>query len=204
MADLPITLQPEAWRCLVVGGGPVATRRARWLAQGGAHVVVVAPNVADELASLAHELHRRAYRSDDLAGVRLVVAATDDPAVNDAVTRDAAQRGILCNRPDAPEKGDFTVPALGRAGPVTVAVATGAASPAAAGAIRDELLARLDPAWPRLLDIARPYRQALIARGGRDHRLRRLTDATAMDILKARGEQALRDHLDSVTREPDG
>ncbi|MEX0887403.1 MAG: bifunctional precorrin-2 dehydrogenase/sirohydrochlorin ferrochelatase [Phycisphaeraceae bacterium] len=200
MPELPIILRPAGWRCVVVGGGAVATRRGRWLRDAGARLVVVAPVIADELAGLAHEAHHRPYQAGDLARARLVITATDDPAVNEQVAHDAREGNILCNRPDRPAASDFTVPAVARRGDVTLAVATGGASPTAARAICDELAEWLDPAWPRLLAIARSYREAM--RGRENPSAGRpgdLTDRRALDILKAHGENALRDHLDGLT-----
>src|SRR5581483_3188222 len=81
-------------------------------------------------------------------------AATDLPAVNDAVVRDARARGVAVNRADVDEEdpGDFTVPAAWRNGPVTVAVSAGG-NPALAVTIRDGLAARWDDRWTGMADL---------------------------------------------------
>ena len=202
-------LRVTGWRCVIVGGGAVALRRAKALADAGAHVVVIAPQIDPDLHDLAAELIERAYQSGDLADARLVVAATNSPAVNDAVTREA--RGFhpraLLNRADAPATpgtpgGDFTVMAHFRRGPLTVAVDTDNTSAAAAKAIREELAATLGDEWPTLLTEARPFRKQLQQRvddpAQRTDRLRRLTDETARAVLRDRGVDALRRHLRAV------
>jgi siroheme synthase-like protein len=124
-------------RCLVVGGGAVARRKAAGLLAAGADVLVVAPRVGDMPEGVAIAV--REVRLADLDGAFLAVCATDDGAVNAALAREARRRGVLVNVVDDPEAGDFTVPAVLRRGAVQVAVSTGGASPAFAQALRDEL-----------------------------------------------------------------
>ena len=203
MADLPVMLNVRGRRCVIVGGGAVAARRAASLREAGAEVVVIAPQVDDTLAQQAGAVHRRPYQRGDLDGACLVVVATDDAAVNEQVAQDAAASGVLTNRADAPERGDLTIPAHARHGPVTLTVHTDGISASAAAAIRRQLSDALDPDWPRLLAIAGDYRQRVQETCAdpedRRARLRRLTDDQAMNILKAQGDDALRDHLDKVT-----
>ena len=95
----PITLDVAGRLAVVVGGGVVATRRARALADAGALVHVVAPRVSTELEGLERQglglvLHRRPYAPGDLAGAWLAHAATDDSAVNAAVAAEACELRI--------------------------------------------------------------------------------------------------------------
>lgn len=207
MHDLPVMLKVRGRRCVVVGGGGVAARRARALRDAGAQVVVIAPQIAPELASLGVTYLQRAYRPGDLAGAWLAVAATDDPAVNQQVAREAAQSGVLINRADDPEAGDWTVPAHAHHGPVTLAVHTGGVSASAAAAIRRQLSAALDPDWPALLAAVAAYRDRIQRRFAdpqdRQQRLRKLTDEQAMNILKSQGVDALRRYCESLAAGPD-
>ena len=130
-------------RVLVVGGGAVGARKARRFARE-ARVVVVSPTFADAGVGGAERV--RAAPDPDLArelvaraDPALVVAATDDSAVNDAAAAAARERGALVNRAD--RRGDreangVVVPATVREGPVTVAVATDATSPAVSRHLR--------------------------------------------------------------------
>ena len=131
------------WRVVVVGGGTVATRKLAGLLAAQAHVTVIAPMITSQIDAwrVASRLDwiARAYAPGDLAGARLVFAATDDPAVNAAVAQDAAALGALCNVADAPTMGDFHVPAVHRDADCTLAVGTGGASPRRAVALRDRL-----------------------------------------------------------------
>lgn len=197
MPDFPIMLRIENRVCVVVGGGGVALRRARALHECGARVRVVAPHVEADIETYAHEIHRRAFTPNDLADASLVVVATDDAFVNEAVAAEARVRAILVNRADDPDEGDFTVPAHSRVGPLTLCVHTAGVSAAAAVAIRDQLGSALDPDWPRLLACVAPFRPAIqreIADANdRRRRLLALADADAMRTLKEQGEPALLD-----------
>src|SRR5690349_22159538 len=97
---LPLFLDLTGRRVLVVGGGSVATRRARRAIDAGAVVTVVAPHVTDELAELAANVEQRPFAPADVDGTWLVLACTDEPAVNEAVADAAAAAGVWCVRAD--------------------------------------------------------------------------------------------------------
>jgi siroheme synthase-like protein len=126
---------------LVVGGGRVALEKIEGLLECGAQVTVVAPQVVAEIEELPVELIRRGYRTEDLDGRFLVVAATSTTSVNRRVFRDAEERALLCNVVDVPELCSFILPAVLRRDPIAVAVSTGGASPVLAQRLRDEIAA---------------------------------------------------------------
>ena len=202
MPDLPVLLKIARKRCVIIGGGSVAVRRATSMVQCGAVVVVIAPEPDSELDALGVAVERRAYHRGDLADAFMVVVATDDPQVNQAVAEEAAAQGVLVNRADDPEAGDLTVPAHGQYGRVTLAVHTGGISAAAAATIRNELAAKIDPDWLTLLDVVAPYRTMIQARfadpASRRDRLIRLTGPDAMNALKQHGADALRQFCDKL------
>jgi siroheme synthase-like protein len=132
MTGLPVTLNLHDVPCLVVGAGSVGARRAESLRAAGARVTVVAPE------------HNRTFRPGDSSGHRLVVAATGDPTINDAVEADAHAHGAWCNRADRPDGGDLAFAAVLRHGGVTIGVSTGGRDPAQAVAVRDRLAALLE------------------------------------------------------------
>lgn len=140
--DLPLLLDVTARRVLVVGGGAVAVRRVRTLLEAGADVVVVAPEVDAAMPPSGARIELRAFRSDDLDGAWLVLACTDDPAVNAAVAASAAERSIFCVRADAAAGGTARVPAVLRREGMTVAV-NGGDDPRRAATLRDAIGAAL-------------------------------------------------------------
>jgi uroporphyrin-III C-methyltransferase / precorrin-2 dehydrogenase / sirohydrochlorin ferrochelatase len=130
----PLFLDLTGRRVVVVGGGAVAVRRTKALQDAGAQVVVIAPTVSDDLA--AAEVHRRRFEPADVDGAWLVLACTDDDAVNGAVASAAAQRGIWCARADRRDESAAWVPAAGVVDDVQIAVTGGWCSSAAVRAIR--------------------------------------------------------------------
>lgn len=148
----PIFLDLSGRRCVVVGGGEVANRKARKLLQARARVVVISPEVRPELESVAVEVHRRPYRVGDLEGAFLAFAATSSREANAAVAREAKERGIPVNVADEPSDGDFALPSTLRRGRLQVAVSTGGASPALAKRIKGELERVFDPEWSGIVE----------------------------------------------------
>src|SRR6266540_834636 len=150
----PILVDLAARPVVVVGGGAVAERRALGLLAAGADLRVVSPRVGEGIDALAARgeltVERRPYRTGDLAGAVLAVAATDDPEVNRRVAADGRAAGVPVNRVDHPDGGDVTVPAVLRRGDLTVAVATSGRTPGLAGALRRRLEAD-QATWQELL-----------------------------------------------------
>lgn len=195
-AELPVMLKVADRRCLVVGAGGVGVRRAKLLGQAGAHVTIIAPQVHPSARLFGAHIHERAFEPKDLDGMLLAVAATADPAINQAVSDAASERGVLVNRSDRGHSGDLTFMTSHRDGPLTIAVHTGGASASAATRIRALIADSIDPVWPQLLSLALPARQQIQAAVSdptkRTELLRRLTDDAAIQALKTSGESGLR------------
>lgn len=138
----PVSLDVTGRACLVVGGGPVAARKARTLLECGAAVSVIAPSLSEEMEVLTgrlEQVERRAYAGGDAARYRLVVTATGRPDVDGAVHDDAETAGVWVNSADDRAHSSFILPAVHRDGPVVVAVSTSGLSPAFASWLRDRL-----------------------------------------------------------------
>jgi precorrin-2 dehydrogenase/sirohydrochlorin ferrochelatase len=162
----PVNLRLEGLRCLVVGGGSVAAGKVDGLLAVGAVVHVVAPDVSDTLRSRAGvTFEERPYAAGEAAGYRFVVAATGDPAVNEAVHRDGDAAGIWVNAVDDPAHGSCTLPAVVRRGPIVVAVSTGGQSPAMARWLRQRLDAELEPELGELAALVGAVRDEVRASG---------------------------------------
>jgi siroheme synthase-like protein len=161
----PVLLDLAGRPVLVVGGGRVALGKVRGLLAAGADVTVVAPDVVDELAQLDVTVVRRPYQPGDLAGRRLAIAATDDPAVNQRVFLDGEAAGVWVNSADDPANCAFTLPAVVRRGPITVAVSTGGHSPALSSWLRDRLAEQVGPEHEVVLQLLAERREALRSEG---------------------------------------
>ncbi|AGZ35766.1 uroporphyrinogen-III C-methyltransferase [Pseudomonas sp. SWI6] len=162
MDFLPLFHKLQGGRVLVVGGGEIALRKARLLADAGAVLRVVAPEVDSQLAALAHEgggeVQVRGYRMSDLDGCRLVIAATDDTALNAQVSADAQARSLPVNVVDAPALCTVIFPAIVDRSPLVVAVSSGGDAPVLARLIRAKLEAWIPSAYGELAGLAARFR----------------------------------------------
>lgn len=162
----PVNLILKGRRCLVVGGGKVAFGKVQGLLGAGAIVSVVAIESIPELKSLdGITLEERPYRSGELAGYRLAIAATDDPEVNRQIYLDGEASGVWVNSADNPENCAFTLPAVVRRGPIMITVSTGGHSPALSSWLRSRLDTELGPEYLTLLDLLSEHREQLRAQG---------------------------------------
>lgn len=126
----------------VVGGGPVAASKLGALLDAGARVTVVAPDVTDRIADSGAAVRRRRFRSADLDGAWLAVAAAP-PDVNRDVARAAAERRLFVNAVDDPANASLYLGGVVRRGGVTAAISTDGRAPALAGLIREAIEALL-------------------------------------------------------------
>ncbi len=139
MKTYPIMLNLRDRLCVVVGAGEVGRRKARALSACGAKVRLVGAGAAEGGA----ERVEAAYDPSQLTGAAVVIAATDDAAVNARVAADARSAGALVNVVDRPEECDFFVPAIVGDGEVVVAVGTGGNAPALAAVLARSLAEKL-------------------------------------------------------------
>jgi siroheme synthase-like protein len=147
----PIMLRLDGQKCLVVGGGKVATEKIAGLLAHGAEVTVVSPCATPAIQKQARagalQWKNRRFRPPDAKGAFLAIAATNSSAVNSAVFRASRTHGVLCNAVDDPENCDFFYPAVVHRGPLQIAISTNGQSPAAAARLRRELEKQFGPEW---------------------------------------------------------
>jgi len=165
----PIFLNLQGKKCVVVGGGEVAFRKVERLLESGADVTVVSPTFDPRLAQLAkrktiHPIQRN-YRSGDLKGAAIVIAATDIKGTNHKVAEEARKVKALVNVVDDPEPSDFIVPSFFRKGDLTVAVSTGGQSPALARKVRTRLEKTLGEDYAMLVPLIGGVRRTLKKKG---------------------------------------
>ena len=147
MLDIPFyiaCLKLSGRRCVVVGGGDIGLEKVEGLLACEGEVVLIAPDAIEPLRALATEgsirWEQREYAgADDLEGVFMVIAATNDTDVNIQIYDDAERRAMLVNVVDVPPLCNFILPAIIRTGPLAIAISTAGASPALAKRIRNEI-----------------------------------------------------------------
>jgi precorrin-2 dehydrogenase / sirohydrochlorin ferrochelatase len=183
----PVNLVMAGRDCLVVGGGRVALTKVRGLADAGARVTVVAPDVVPEVASLADVVERRPYRSGEAAAYRFVVAATGDPQVNQQVYDDGEAAGVWVNSADDPQRCSAILPARVRQGRLTLTVSTGGRSPAVAAWVRDRLAREYGPEYDELVGLLSEAREEVRAQGrGTEHLdWKQALDSGILELIRA-------------------
>ncbi len=162
MDFLPLFHKLQDRRVLVIGGGEIALRKARLLADAGACLRVVSPEVGSELRELVEqgtgELRLRNYQPDDLSGVSLVIAATDDEALNAQVSQQAQAIGLPVNVVDAPAQCSVIFPAIVDRSPLIVAVSSGGDAPVLARLIRAKIETWIPATYGQLAGLAKVFR----------------------------------------------
>jgi siroheme synthase-like protein len=142
-------------RSLVIGGGDIGLEKVEGLLACDGDVTLLAPDAIEPLRELADEgsirWERREYAGpQDLEGIFMVIAATDDTDVNIRIYEDAERRAMLVNVVDVPPLCNFILPAIIRTGPLAIAISTAGASPALAKRIRDEIAAEYGEPYAHL------------------------------------------------------
>jgi len=165
MDFLPIFLDLKQQPCLVVGGGDIAARKAGVLLKAQANVTIIAPNLSVTTQKLVNEHQvnwlEAKFDPSQLGQERLVIAATDDEAVNAAVYAAAKARNILVNVADSPDHCDFILASILDRSPIVVAVSSGGDSPVLARNLRARLETLIPPSYSKLGDLVGRYRNAV-------------------------------------------
>lgn len=163
MSYLPIFVNLKGKPCLVVGGGEVAARKVVQLLKSGAEITVVAPHLSQRLAELDEQgliRHKKTeFAAQDLAGVWLVIAATNHPELNQSVAELASARNLLVNVVDDPALCSFIMPSIIDRSPVQIAISTGGASPVLSRLLRARLETLIPAAYGRLASLMASFRE---------------------------------------------
>jgi len=197
MILFPAFLKLAGRRCLVLGAGRVAQEKIEGLLHAGADVRVVAPQATGRIQSWARDgrirWDARKFRSSDLRGAFLVVAATSAPALHAEIYRKARRRGVLCNVVDDPEHCDFYYGSVVRRGSLQIAISTGGHSPALAQRLRKRLEREFGAEYAEWLEEIGAARKALFAKSISPNRrkalLHRLASEFSFDEFLRRRER---------------
>ena len=141
---MPICLDLSQKRCLVVGGGNVALRKIGVLRRFGALVTCLSPELVKGLENIKGKggisyIKGRYPGRVSLTDYKLVIAATDDPAINGLIARRARLERVLVNVVDGSSPGGVMMPAILKKRGLTVGVSTGGSSPSRAKKVRDKI-----------------------------------------------------------------
>jgi len=174
MKSSTITYKPYYTACLniigkpvlVVGGGDVARRRIANLCECGAKVTVVSPKLDPVLDYMAFQKEfiwkDRTFQPNDVEGMFIVIAATDDRDTNHAISVLCHEKDILYNIVDSGEESSFIVPSTIDRGPLTIAISTSGISPSLAASIRQELEMAYGEEYGTFLELVSTFRHYVI------------------------------------------
>lgn len=162
-SSLPLVLNGERCRFVVIGGGEVATRKVVTLVEAGAAVTVVAPEISASIHKLKQDEQRdesrgrarlnieeRAAADEDYQAGDYVVLATDNESVNRSQAEAARAAGAFVCRTDEPRENDFAFPAVVERLPLKIAISTSGSSPALTRLVRDRIEAFIPQDYSRL------------------------------------------------------
>ena len=213
MEYLPLFYKASKRRVLLVGGGQVALRKAKFLMRAGAVLRVVAVDICTELTELlkdeAHEIFTRSYQNTDLDKVVLIVAATDDLELNKRIAEDADKANIPVNVVDQPVLCSFIFPSIVDRSPLVVAVSSGGKSPVLARLLRSRLETFIPSAYGELAAFLGSYRAKVKSKiNSLSARMRfweKVIDGPAAELLlagkSAQAKSLVENLLDNIDKE---
>lgn len=169
MDIFPISLKLQQQPCLIVGGGHIAYRKAVLLAKAGAVIHVIAPEIESNLLEIVESSQGQYVQASfspdiQLRNYRLVIAATNDKAVNIQVFEACEAEKILVNSVDDPPHCRFMVPAIIDRSPLVVSIATNGTSPVLSRQIRTQLEATIPHGMGKLADFSGQWRASVKAK----------------------------------------
>jgi precorrin-2 dehydrogenase/sirohydrochlorin ferrochelatase len=202
----PIFLDIRDKKCVIVGGGKVAARKAERLLDCGAKVFVISPQLTPALATLKEKniiCHIAAeYTGDFIHGAALVIGATDDEKTNATISLDARNKGIPVNIVDDPQKCDFILPALVQRGDLAITIGTGGKSPALARHLREELESKYGEEYKIFLNILGNLRVKMVKNEGigKDW-FESLLAAGILDFIREKDREKVKETVQKITGE---
>ncbi len=195
MKYYPVFLDIKGKDCLVVGSGIVGARKAATLEKCGAKVTIISERFSsgfDDLKKTSICIEKKEYKKEDVKGMYLVFAATNNADLNQQIKTDAARFNILCNIADAPDNSDFLLPSIVDRGDLIVAVSTSGSSPAMAKKIRQDLENQFGFEYAQLLRLMGNVRKKLLSSGHApdEHKevFHTLIDKGILELIKANDE----------------
>ena len=207
MKYLPIFMNIRERPCLVVGGGEIATRKAALLNEAGANVTVMAPELSSTLTQWVDEerITRRNCpfdESTDISDYRLVIAATNNKAINQLISEKAKAGNTPVNVVDQPDAGTFIMPSIVDRDPVQIAISTGGASPVLARLLRGKLESTIPTAYGRLASLVEEFRGKVKSRFDnveqRRHFWEQVFQSRISELLFAGKDQKAREALQAA------
>ena len=206
MDYFPVNLDISGRNCIVIGGGKVALRKILALLDCGGNVTVISPKLEKKLTELVQLQQiiwqNRTYQAGDLQNAFLVIAATDDSVIQEAIFREADNLNLLVNVADVPRLCTFILPATVRRGDLAISISTSGKSPALAKKLRKELEKQFGEEYDLLLQILGRLRPIVFAMNQPHEKnkvyFEKLIHPDLITWITKKNWAALQDHFTSV------
>lgn len=206
MSYYPIFVDLKDQGVLVVGGGEVAERKIKNLLTHSCRIYVSSPDLTSYLKALVDRgevlLIDPDSLDESLDTVFMVIAATDDPALNSRIASKAKKRGILVNSVDQPRDCTFIMPSIVKSGDLQIAISTAGKSPALAKKIRGELENTFGPEYASFIELLGLLRRELISKGrpSPDNKIifQRLVNSPLLGLFKEGNREGVINTLSSI------
>ena len=139
MSFFPIFVELSNKNVLVVGGGKVAYRKIVTLLKFTQNIIVIAPNIIDEIKALNIPLYERKFKIEDLSNKFLVITATNDKSLNQEILENCKSKGIMCNSSTSTQKDNCIFPSIVKYNDITIGITTNGKSPSISKKIRKDI-----------------------------------------------------------------
>ncbi|MGB5531097.1 MAG: bifunctional precorrin-2 dehydrogenase/sirohydrochlorin ferrochelatase [Ignavibacteriaceae bacterium] len=162
----PILINLHKLPCLVIGGGNVAFRKVTTLLNFKIKATIVAPNICKPLKELSKKnkikIIRKSYHKDLLKNYEIIFCATDNPQINQAVSKDCKAENKLLNVADVPDLCDFILPAVVKRGDLTISVSSQGRAPFFAKEIKNKIDHIFPSYYEDIIDLAGNFRSVIM------------------------------------------
>lgn len=162
----PIFLKLDNKKVLIIGGGLIALQKLQGLLASEAKLTIISPKIIDEIRECRGEFPNirkidfleRDYAYGDEVGAFIVIAATDNPEINNMIVTRCRDQMILANSVDQPDYCDFYVPSIINSGSIKVAISTNGKAPSVARKLREDLSMLIEQRYKDVVEIVNEFR----------------------------------------------
>ena len=163
MNYLPLFIDTSGKKCLIVGGGKVASRKLIPILESNMTVNMISSDIADEILEIIKNkknftYEQRNFEEKDINDQFLIIAATNDKSINSLIAKLAKEKNILVNMAEDSSKGNVLIPSVVDRSPIKIAISSGAASPILTRLVKTKLETIIPYAFSKLADVMMEYR----------------------------------------------
>lgn len=166
MSYLPLFIETTGKKCLIVGGGKVASRKLIPILKAKMKVTLISPEVIEEIELNFHKnknlkIIKRKFKPEDIEDQFLIIAATNEKTTNQKIAKLSKDNNILVNMTEDSLSGNTLIPSVVDRDPIKIAVSSGAASPILTRLVKTRLETVIPYSFSKLADIMMEYRDAV-------------------------------------------